>query len=148
MDNQSEPVITVRLSFLVKFLLLRGYKDRVTLGPDNEDYKKLISDIKAVAPESLCHIQDHDGLTTIWNPADWAVDIQRHEIQKANADERVYKYNRSQEIKEELKKLIVLKMGNIGIENALADNIINKKIVVMVQQLGGSAELCEKISQL
>ena len=148
MNSQQEPMVTVRLSFLVKSLLL-GFRSHVTLNEKNSaDYKKLIQDIKAGATESLCHIQDYNGDTIIWNPADWTVDIQRYEMKKAESEKRVETFNRGQEIKEELMKLICIKMGNVGIEKTLADNIINNKIIAMVQQLGGSTDLCERIKAL
>lgn len=144
-----DPTITLRLSFVVKQLLLRGFKDKVTLSSkDGEDWASLIGDIKAGHTETLCHIEERDGLTIIWNPADWLIDIQRYEMKKAESEKRVETYNRGQEIKEELMKLICIKMGNVGIEKTLADNIINNKIIAMVQQLGGSTDLCERIKAL
>jgi hypothetical protein len=148
MEEQVEQLVSVRLSFLVRTLLI-GFRDKVTLSEkDGDDYKKLIHDIKAQATESLCHIQERDGLTILWTPQDWAIDIQRHEISKANSEKRVDTYNKAQDIKDELMKIICIKMGNIGIEKALAENIINKKITAMVLQLGGSEDLCRRIQEL
>lgn len=149
MDQPEEPRSSLRLSFIVKQLLLRGFKDKVTLSSkDGEDWASLIGDIKAGATETLCHIEERDGLVIIWNPADWLIDIQRYEMQKANSEKRIETYNRAGEIKIELMKLICIKMGNVGIEKTLADNIINNKIIAMVQQLGGSTDLCERIKAL
>jgi hypothetical protein len=147
-EQVKEELVSVRLSFLVRTLLL-GFRDKVTLSEkDGDDFKKLIGDIKAKATESLCHIQERDGLVVVWNPQDWAIDIQRHELSKASSEKRVDTYNKAQDIKDELMKIICIRMGKIGIEKALAENIINKKITAMVLQLGGSEDLCRRIQEL
>jgi len=147
-ETNEEQLVSVRLSFLVRTLLL-GFRDKVVLSEkDGDDYRKLIGDIKAKATESLCHIQERDGLVIVWTPQDWAIDIQRNELSKANSEKRIDTYNKAQDIKDELMKIICIKMGNIGIEKALAENIINKKIIAMVLQLGGSEDLCRRIQEL
>jgi len=139
----------IPLSLLISILLRED--DKVYIEPKGIAHCKLIEDLIASKNESLFHlIQNSDNSVTIWNPSDWANAYQRYEKSKLDSDKRVAEFNELKELKSELTKAIIAKVG-IAMENMAeptAEAILKSKNFVMAKMFDCSNDIIERIKKL
>lgn len=148
-EQPSTPQLTVPLHLFLNEIL--HFSDKITIDPTTEEYKKVIADIKALpCNENIHHcIPNEDGSLTVWHAKDWRISQEKVRRDKEASEKRVESWNLRTEIKEELKKLIEIKMGNVmGVSESFSENILGSYNIGLVLALGGTQDLCNKILEL
>ena len=137
-----EPTITLPIHEFLEYLWT--YKDKAII-----DSVGIVADTLFKFPnEAIFHLEQNGKLLIVWRAKDWALSQEKFSKEKERSEKRVASWNLRNEIKDELKKLIIKKMGNLGLEDSLSENIIKTKNTAMVLALNGSQELCQKMQTL
>ena len=141
--DETQPTITLPIHEFLEYLWT--YKDKAFIYKESD----VANCLRANPNEASFHLEEGPKLAIIWRAKDWKLSQEKYALEKELGDKRVANWNLRQEIKNELKSLIITKIGAaIGIEESLSESIINQRNIAMIKEFGGTEELCQKLTTL
>lgn len=121
---------------------LWGYKDKSVLSRRTDASE--IQQLEAHINEAIFHLEYQPGdIVVVWRAADWAIDIKRYQLQKAESEKRIREHDAKKECIAYLESLIVQKLGDlVGAQMApgLAREIVEKKQTQTALMFGAMKE--------